>query len=142
MTRKNNDPNKLAGGYIWLFTYADLSDEESKAESENDEVPTAVVAVKESWLRDFIKEDFGDESDAVDCFLEEYTYDEMAQLEAAAILDGAVAFQDRFGYDGSFKFYGSLDENAVLAFIDYVSGCLNERGFAEASKYLDVTFSL
>lgn len=77
MTRKNNDPNKLAGGYIWLFTYADLSDEESKAESENDEVPTAVVAVKESWLRDFIKEDFGDESDAVDCFLEEYTYDEI-----------------------------------------------------------------
>ena len=98
--------------------------------------------MKESWLRDFIKEDFGDESDAVDCFLEEYTYDEMAQLEAAAILDGAVAFQDRFGYDGSFKFYGGLDENAVLALMGYVSGCLNERGFAEASKYLDVTFSL
>ena len=141
-TRKFERTNKLAGGYIWLRTYADLSEEESKAEGENDEVPFGTDVVLESWLCEYITEDFGDEDDALERWLEEYTYEDMAQLECAAIRDGAIAFQHRDGYDGSYEFYGPLDKDAVLALMDYVSGCLNENGFAEASKYLDTAFSL
>lgn len=144
MTKNENgkDTSRLAGGYIWLVTYATLNDEEAKAENGGDDVPTAAIAVKETFLREFIKEDYGDADDAVDRFLAEYTYDDLMDAAPMAILEGALAFEHRSGYDGTFLFPCPLDKDAVMAYTDYLSGLLAENGFGEASKYLDATVSL
>ena len=133
--------NTLAGGYILVSTYATLSDEEAKALRDTDETPTAVIAVKKDFLEEWIKPEYA----SLEEFFGDYTYDTidgLMGLMSAAILHNAFAFEYRDGLDDPFIFGGSLDEDAVLAYTDFLSGKLQENGHEEASKYLDCLFSL
>jgi len=129
--------NRLAGGYILLSTYATLSDEEARALRDTDETPTAVIAVKEDFLREWIKPEYG----SLEEFLGDYTFDTAVELSATAELNGALAFEYRCGLDDPFLFASNLDKDAILAYSDFLSGKLQENGHEEASKYLDCLFS-
>ena len=130
--------NMLAGGYVLVSTYATLSDEEAKALRDTDETPTAVIAVRKDFLEEWIKPEYVSLED----FFGDYTYDTIEGLMGEAILHGAFAFEYRDGLDDPFIFGYGLDENAMLAYTDFLSGKLQENGLEEASKYLDCLLSL
>lgn len=130
--------NTLAGGYILVSTYATLSDEEAKALRDTDETPTAVIAVKKDFLEEWIKPEYA----SLEEFFGDYTYDTIDGLMGEAILHGAFAFEYRDGLDDPFIFGYGLDENAMLAYTDFLSGKLQENGLEEASKYLDCLLSI
>ena len=125
--------NTLAGGYILLSTYATLPDEEAKALRDTDETPTAVIAVKKDWLEAWIKPEYA----TLEEFLDDYTFDTIANLSAEAELEGELAFEYRDGLDDPFLFPKGCSGDAMLAFVDFLSGKLQENGHEEASKYLD-----
>lgn len=125
--------NTLAGGYILLSTYATLTDEEAKALRDTDETPTAVIAVKKDWLEAWIKPEYA----TLEEFLDDYTFDTIANLSAEAELEGELAFEYRDGLDDPFLFPNGCSGDAMLAFVDFLSGKLQENGHEEASKYLD-----
>jgi hypothetical protein len=130
--------NMLAGGYVLVSTYATLSDEEAKALRDDDETPTAVIAIKKDFLEEWIKPEYASLED----FFGDYTYDTIEGLMGEAILHGAFAFEYRDGLDDPFIFGYGLDENAMLAYTDFLSGKLQENGLEEASKYLDCLLSI
>lgn len=134
-THRGND---LAGGYILLSTYATLPDEEAKALRDTDETPTAVIAVKKDWLEAWIKPEYA----TLEEFLDDYTFDTIANLSADAELNGELAFEYRDGLDDPFLFPKGCSGDAMLAFADFLSGKLQENGHEEASKYLDCLLSL
>ena len=125
--------NNLAGGYILVSTYATLTDEEAKALRDTDETPTAVIAVKKDWLEAWIKPEYA----TLEEFLDDYTFDTIANLSAEAELEGELAFEYRDGLDDPFLFPNGCSGDAMLAFVDFLSGKLQENGHEEASKYLD-----
>lgn len=130
--------NFLAGGYVLLETYALLSDEEAKALKDTDEVPTAYIAVKEDYLREYVREEFTD----LETFFNEYTYDTIEGLEAMATLNGALAFTYRADADVCFDFPAECPGGAMLAFVDFLSGKLEDEGHEEASKFLDCMLNI
>lgn len=130
--------NTLAGGYILLSTYATLTDEEAKVLRDADETPTAVIAVKKDWLEAWIKPEYA----TLEEFLDDYTFDTIANLSAEAELNDELAFEYRDGLDDPFLFPNGCSGDALLAFADFLSGKLQENGHTEASKYLDCMFSL
>lgn len=130
--------NMLAGGYILLSTYATLTDEEAQVLRDTDETPTAVIAVKKDWLEAWIKPEYA----TLEEFLNDYTFDTIANLSAEAELEGELAFEYRDGLDDPFLFPKGCSGDAMLAFADFLSGKLQENGHEEASKYLDCLLSL
>lgn len=131
--QKKPRDNFLAGGYVLLETHAALSDEEANALKDTDEVPTAYIAVKEDYLREYIHEEFSN----LEEFLDEYTYDTIEDLEAMAELNRALAFTYRADADTCFDFPEVCQGGAMLAFADFLSGKLQDEGHEEASKFLD-----
>ena len=130
--------NMLAGGYILLSTYATLTDEEAQVLRDTDETPMAVIAVKKDWLEAWIKPEYA----TLEEFLNDYTFDTIANLSAEAELNDTLAFEYRDDLDDPFLFPRSCSGDALLAFADFLSGKLQENGHTEASKYLDCLFSL
>ena len=137
-TPASSRDNRLAGGYILLSTYATLTDDEAKALRDTDEMPTAVIAIKEAYLREWIKPEYS----SLEEFLDDYTFDTIASLSAEAELHGVLAFEYREGLDDPFVFGSSFGKDAVLAYTDFLSGKLQENGHEAASKYLDCLLSI
>lgn len=136
MSIKHSD-NNLAGGYILLAAYANLTDEEFAAEKDNDETPVAFIAVKETFLMNWIDNLSSPGYRDIDDFLDSYTYDDIIGLEETAALQDALAFSYRPSLDRKFDFPAACEGEAMLAFADFISGKLQDNGFENASKYLD-----
>lgn len=125
--------NRLAGGYVLVSTYASLSDAEAALLEDSDETPVAVIAVKEDFLASYVHEEFG----SLEEFFGDYTYDSIMGLEADAELAGALAFSYSDRTKKRFAFPASAPSGAFLAYIDFLSGKLQEQGYQRASEFLD-----
>lgn len=113
-----NSENVLNGGFILVSSYADMTDEESRALKDNDEWPECLLAIKISYLRDYIKDDF----DSLEQFFSEYTFDATDRLFYGAIDSNAAAFEYRPDFpDKPFLLPDSCGGEAILAFADFMS---------------------
>lgn len=135
--------NALAGGYILLPTYAVLKDNDEAMLKETDETPVMYFAIqKGSFLRYLRVENENDAEAAMAHWLGEFTYDESQILYEFGLSEGAVAFSWCEYLDAPFHAINIADQNAIAATVDLLSGKLQENGYTEASKYLDVMFNL
>lgn len=125
--------------YVLVETYAELTQDEYEITKDWDETPTSTIAIRKSWLEEYVKQNTTYAS--FEEFLGGYIYDTLDGVERAAAADGAVAFVHRPALDEQFRFYENAATDAFPAFADYLSGCLQSAGHVEASKYLDCVFS-
>lgn len=91
------------------------------------------VYFQENWLAAHVKQSLPE-------FFVDYTSEDVEMLMGDAILANAIPFTFCVDRDKPFEFY-SMDEDAVLQFIDCVSEALNEK-HPEASKAIDAAFEL
>lgn len=126
--------NELCGGYILLPTY----DDNIPANPGDDETPMMYFAVSIKGIKDFVH---GDEL-AVAHWLSEFTYDDAQQLLGSASLAGEVAFEYHPGCEELFENINITDTSRLDAFMDFVSGKLQEEGQGDASLCLDMMFNL
>ena len=126
--------NELSGGYILLPTY----DDSLPVDPADDETPVMYFAVSIKGIKDFIR---GDDL-AVAHWLSEFTYDDSQQLLGFAALNGEVAFEYHSSCDGQFENINITDSDRLSAFIDFVSGKLQEEGQSAASACLDAIFNI
>lgn len=121
---------RLAGGFC-LVKSVDLDDPDNK------ELPV-LVAAKEDFLLAFAnKKGY----DSLEAFYSKYTAKDVGNLEYQANHAGSMAF--RFHTEtGELAFPVYMKSDGVLAIIDFISGKLQEKGFTDASKYLDCLFEL
>lgn len=126
--------NELCGGYILLPTY----DDSIPANPGDDETPMMYFAVSIKGIKDFVH---GDEL-AVAHWLSEFTYDDAQQLLGSASLAGEVAFEYHPNCEEQFDNINITDGSRLDAFMDFVSGKLQEEGHGAASDCLDAMFNI
>lgn len=134
-TNTSNYPhtdNNLAGGYILLPAY----DEDDKSGS--DEVRIIYFAIDKEALKAFL----GTDEVGVEHWLSEFTYDDSTEILQYGLLADNVAFVYNPDADDKLNMVRIQDNNALSAFIDFISGKLQENGMTDASKYLDCMFDL
>lgn len=114
---------RLDGGYVAVTTYANLSDDDAAELAGEDEVPTAVLAVKEEFLTAYVHSKGWN---SVDKFLNEYTYDTITDLEELAYAGRALAFtycaplgSRAFQF---FQFDGDVPGSGARAYADFLAG--------------------
>ena len=132
---------RLAGGYVAVTAHASY-DLLARAGMENeDEVPTVILAVREDVLVEFAREE---DWPSLETFMKEYACDDTESLEDEARWKDALAFV----YGGPlldndpFPFLALADNNAILAYTDFLSGMLQDQGHEAASKAIDCLFNL
>jgi len=125
--------NNLIGGYILLPAY-----DAAATMDESDEAPVSYYAIKKTDINQFV----GGDDIAVEHWLSEFTYDDSTELLGFGLLSGGVIFEYHPNADNEFDKVNITSKEAMCAFIDFVSGKLQEAGETEASKYLDAMFSL
>lgn len=132
--------NYLAGGYIFLPTYADLTDEETKTHKDTDETPVMYFAIKKDAIPTFLGQ--GANADSVKQFMDTFDYDESNGLYCYGLLTGGVLCTWCREREQPLKIFDCDDINGILALMDIVSGILQDAGFGDASKYLDALFEI
>lgn len=132
---------RLAGGYVAVTAHASY-DLLARAGMENeDEVPTVILVVREDVLAEFAREE---DWPSLETFMKEYASDDTESLEDEARWKDALAFV----YGGPlldndpFPFLALADNNAILAYTDFLSGMLQDQGHEAASKAIDCLFNL
>lgn len=132
---------RLAGGYVAVTAHASY-DLLTRAGMENEnEVPTVILAVREDVLAEFAREE---DWPSLETFMKEYASDDTESLEDEARWKDALAFV----YGGPlldndpFPFLALADNNAILAYTDFLSGMLQDQGHEAASKAIDCLFNL
>lgn len=121
-TREGADA-RLDGGYVAVTTYANLSDDDASRFANENEEPTAVLAVRENFLELYV---LWKGWNSVDEFLKEYTYDAITDLEDLARENHALAFTccALLG-DRAFRFFRCSSDspgNEAKAYADFLSG--------------------
>lgn len=124
---------RLSGGYLFIPTYADLTDEEFAVTKDWDETPLAYLGVERNFFLKFIADRYESEKE----FFSEYTYDDISDLEGAATLADALAFSYRPALDKKFDLPEFCRDDAMIALVDFLSGKLQEAEHNEAAAYLD-----
>lgn len=125
--------NELNGGYILLPTY----DDNLPASPADDETPVMYFAVSIDGIKNFVH---GDELAAAH-WLSEFTYDDAQQLLGSASLSGEVAFEYHPNCESQFENINITDPDRLSAFMDFISGKLQEEGQSIASICLDEMFN-
>lgn len=124
--------NNLVGGYILLPAY-----DEDAVTAETDETPVLYFAIKKEAINQFV----GGDDTAVDHWLSEFTYEDSTELLAFGRLAGEVIFEYSQDADKGFLAVNITDTNALGAFMDFISGKLQESGETSASQALDGMFN-
>lgn len=121
---------ELSGGYLFLPTSTGTSSDGSYI----------WYAVSHEALCGYLREN----NVAEDSFLSEFTSEEVDELVAYAMLksDDGVAFSYCADRDEPFEVFSISGWNAMAAFLDVLSGGLQEAGYQDASKYIDALFDL
>jgi len=129
-----SENNCYEGNYLSVVTYASLSDEEAAALKDSDETPLANLIIKKEWLELYVAQET--EYASLDEFFSDYIYDTIEDLEWKAEQARALAFVYRPTLNERFHFVDTHN-HAFLAFADFISGLLHERGYIDASRALD-----
>lgn len=109
---------EIINDYVLLITYAPyISDEEYEEWRHVDEPPLATIAVRKDFLAKFVEEETN--CDSVDEFLNEYIYDDIADLHELAEKAGALAFIYRQHMEPEFTFPVTMSGEAAAALLEF-----------------------